>query len=713
MTGLLRSALWHRVAAVRPRLRAGVRVRRHLHRDQAWYQLIDEASGRSLRIDSAGYRFLGHLDGRRTTDEVWQALYEGDGERVLTQDDAIRVMGQLSSAGFLQCDLTPDLERLFRQHRRRVRSKRWTELNPLAVRARLFNPSRLLEPLDPWLKRIFHPAAFAGWLAVVLLGLAFAGLHWTELVAEAAARLDSPRMLLIAWVVYPLLKALHEAGHALAVRRWGGAVNEVGFTLFVIVPVPYVDASAASAFPRRSQRATVSAIGIMVELFAAALALAVWLHVEPGVARDVALAVMLIGAVSTLAFNGNPLLRFDGYHLMCDLLDLPNLETRSRAWWHGAIRRRLFAIGEDQGPVPARGERKWLVAYAPLAWICRIYLGSLIAAWVGARSPLLGLAIAALVGFFLLLLPVTGLVRDVTRSIDEPKRRRALRITGIATGALASAALLVPVPQHLVAPAVLWLPEQAQLRVEVEGVVQQLQARDGEQVAPGQLLASVEDPILLARQAETTSRRAGLQVRYFHALQKDTVRAQSLLQALDHADAEIKRIDTRVSQLQVRSQAAGRLVLLREQDLPGSYLKNGQMLGYVLAPGAAIVRAVVAHEDASLVLERSRSADVWFEERPGRTLRGDVRREAPAASHKLPSAALADRTGGTIPTDPADSDSLRTLQPVFAIDVALADSPLERIGGRAWVRFNLGAEALALQWTRAVRQLLLKHFAAA
>jgi len=136
VSGLLRSALWHRVSAVRPRLRAGVRVQRQRHRDQLWYQLTDEATGRSLRIDAAAYRFLGHLDGRRTSDEVWQALYEVDGERVMTQDGAIRLMGQVAGAGLLQCELTPDLERLFRQHRRRLRRRRWTELNPLAVRAR-------------------------------------------------------------------------------------------------------------------------------------------------------------------------------------------------------------------------------------------------------------------------------------------------------------------------------------------------------------------------------------------------------------------------------------------------------------------------------------------------------------------------------------------------------------------------------------------------
>ncbi|MGH8675601.1 MAG: hypothetical protein ACREVG_14985, partial [Burkholderiales bacterium] len=248
MSGFLRSPLWYRVSDLRPRLRASVRVQRQRHRDQVWHRLTDETSGRAVRLNAAAFRFIGRLDGRYTTSQVWDALLEADGESVLTQDEAIRVMGQLNSAGLLQCELTPDLERLFRQQRRHARRKRWSELNPLAVRVRLFNPSDFLARFDPWLKRLFHPATFGCWLVVVLIAAAFAANRWSELVADAAAHFESPRALLIAWCAYPLLKALHELAHALAVRRWGGAVTDVGFTLFVVVPVPYVDASAASAF---------------------------------------------------------------------------------------------------------------------------------------------------------------------------------------------------------------------------------------------------------------------------------------------------------------------------------------------------------------------------------------------------------------------------------------------------------------------------------
>jgi putative peptide zinc metalloprotease protein len=715
MSGALFSPLWFRVSALRPLLRASVSVQRQLHRGERWYQLADSGAGRRHRLNEAAYRFVGRLDGAQTTGQVWDALVAEFGDAALTQDEAIRVLGQLNTAGLLQCELTPDIERLFRQYRQHVRRRRWLELNPLAVRVRLFNPTRLLTAFDPWLRYLFQPLTLVLWLAVVLPALVAAAHYWPELSAFATAHMDTPRYLLIAWIVYPLIKAVHELGHALAVRRWGGQVQDVGFTLFVLVPAPYVDASAASAFKRRSQRALVSGIGIMVELFIAAIALWVWANVQPGWVRDIAFVVMVIGAVSTILLNGNPLLRFDGYHVLCDVFDLPNLDMRSRAWWSNLLQRRVFLM--DVPPLPlAPGERKWMLWYAPLAWLYRLYIGMLMALWVGVKSVLLGVAVALGVAVMMIAVPLVALVRSVTQTAQGAERRRSLRIVWTIASVVLALLVLLPLPYSTVAQAVVWLPEKAEVRAETEGFVRELRVRDGDVVKPGQLLAVLEDPALRAKQAEAHSRMMGLRVQYFNTLQGDRSNAQNFSQALAHAETELAHYETRLTQLEIRSRLAGRMAITRQDDLPGQFLKKGQMLGHVVAPGEVVVRAVVADEDAALVRQRARGAAVWLDERPGRSLPAQVRRDVPAASFKLPSAGLSDVNGGSVATDPADTEHLRTLLPIFTVDVALAEQAenrierIERIGGRAWVRFDFGAEPLAFQWTRSLGQLLLKHF---
>lgn len=712
MSGPLFSAHWYRVAALRPRLRANVEVQRQRHRNQIWYQLADGSTGRRHRLNESAYRFVGHLDGRRTTGAVWDGVMAQAGDDALTQDDAIRLLGQLNAAGLLQCEMTPDIELLFRQHRQQARRRRWTELNPLAVRVRLFDPSRFLMPFEPWLKALFSPFTLLLWLAMVLPAVLLAAHHWPELAAFARAHLDTPRYLLIAWFAYPLIKGMHELGHALAVRRWGGAVKDVGFTLFVLVPAPYVDASEASGFADRWQRAVVSAVGIMIELLIAAGALYVWLNVQPGWVRDTAFVVMLIAAVSTLLFNGNPLLRFDGYHVLCDVLDLPNLDMRSRTWWANRLQRVVFRTDAPAMPLAA-GERKWLVTYAPLALVYRIYVGVLIAFWIGAKSLLLGLIAGLVLVVTLMVMPLVNLLRRIRHSALGAHYHRVQRM--IWGGAVAALLVLtvLPMPYGTAVPGVVWLPEQAEVRTRTDGFMHSVQVRDGDAVAPGQVLALLEAPELQAKQAEAHSRLMALRVQYFNVMQVDRVQAQNFAQALAHAQNETEHIDTRIGQLEIRSQAAGRMVMARQDDLPGLYFKKGEALGYVFAPGEVVVRAIVSDEDAALVRQRSRGANVWLEEQRGRLLPATLRREVPAALFKLPSAGLSERNGGPVPTDPADTENLRTLQPFFSVDVALPEHALERIGGRAWVRFDLGYEPLAFQWAHVLGQLLLKQFAKA
>ncbi len=159
----------------------------------------------------------------------------------------------------------------------------------------------------------------------MLTGVVLAVLHWPELTSDVTDRVLATENVALIMCVYPIVKSLHELGHAYATKVWGGEVHEVGVMLLVFIPVLYVDASASAAFRQKHRRIVVGAAGIMVEMALAAIALIVWIYAAPGLGRTVAFNVILIGGVSTLLFNGNPLLRFDGYYIFSDLIEIPNL----------------------------------------------------------------------------------------------------------------------------------------------------------------------------------------------------------------------------------------------------------------------------------------------------------------------------------------------------------------------------------------------------
>ena len=410
-------------------------------------------------------------------------------------------------------------------------------------------------------------------------------------------------------------------------------------------------------------------------------------------------------------FNGNPLLRFDAYYVLCDLLDLPNLASRSNAYWTFLLRRHVLRAHADAPPL-ARGERKWLLAYAPLSAAYRVAISVAIVLWLGGKWLLLGLAASLYLVVSMLLRPLAKWSRQ-TLATAEPGREHArvrLGLGLLATGALFLLCVL-PLPFSTVAPAVVWLPDEAQVRPEVDGFVTALPVRDGEAVEPGQLLAVLDNPELSVERGQAGEPpRAACARSSIGCMLRDPGAADNLARDIERTEAELARALERIGQLEVRAQASGKLVMPRQSDLVDTYARHGTTLGYVLASGDLRVRAAVAEEDAYLVRNRARHAVVRLAEAPGVTLHAVVSGDMPAATRRLPSPALADRGGGPYASDPADKDGVQSLEPVFLFDLTLDGRDLERVGGRAWVRFDHGYEPLAAQGYRRAAQLFLKHF---
>jgi putative peptide zinc metalloprotease protein len=705
------SPLWHRVSDLHPRLRRDARVQRQQYRDELWYQIIDAGSERQFRLNGKAYQFIGRCDGRHSVQEIWDLLLNEQHDGAPTQDEVIRLLAQLDEQELLVYETTPDARTLVKRRDRRAQKVRRSFLNPLAFRISLGDPSRLIRRLD-WLGAIvFHPSVLWLWIcAMAVAGVATAA-NWQSLAVHATTYMSTPRYLLLAWVCFPIIKLLHETGHALAVRHWGGDVRQTGVTLFVLVPAPYVDASAAAGFRARHQRLVVSAVGIMVELALAAFALLVWLNVQPGLVSDIAFVTMFIGSVSTVLFNGNPLMRFDGYYVLCDALDLPNLALRSKALWAERLQRFAFGSVRETDMQYAKGERKWLALYAPLSATYRIFVLMLIVFWIGAQSVVLGVAAGVYVLFATCLKPLWAALSVI--AVAAPTGAAGVRARAMAaTGAAGFLCLLfaIPFPSHTLAHGVVWLPEQAQIRAQTDGFVAKMLVRDGELVQEGEVLLVMQDPELTVERDVLARKLAGLQADQFNALLRDRGRAQNLEQDIVSVESELGRVDERIGQLTIRSQLAGRLAIPRQVDLPGTFFRRGDRIGYVLASEEIGVRAAVPEYEVDLMREAIRRITVKLADTPDQLLSAEWVREVPAATNELPSAALGDRGGGPYVTDPADKDALQTLEPLVLIDVKLPAMNLQRVGARAWVRFDHDAQPLAEQAYRRLRQLFLRHF---
>ncbi|HSB82457.1 MAG TPA: PqqD family peptide modification chaperone [Candidatus Methylomirabilis sp.] len=704
------SESWYRVADLKPRVRSHARIQRHRYRGETWYTLQDMASGRVHRFSPSGYLLIGLMDGRRTVEEIWRAALARLGDDAPTQDETIQLLGQLHSADILQCDVSPDILEVYQRRERQQRSKVLAQLaSPLWWQIPLVDPEWLLARLLPWVRPLLGVTGAVLWTTVVGTAVVLAATHWGDLSADFLDRVLVLHSLVTIWLLFPILKTFHEMGHALTTKAFGGEVHGMGIMLLVFSPLPYVDVSSASSFPSKWQRIVVGAAGMLVELFLASLALFVWLAAEPGVVRTVAYDTMLIAGISTVVFNINPLLRYDGYYILSDFLEIPNLYTRSCTYVTYLCQRYLFGHRETEVPLASRSERAWFVVYAVSSFVYRLLVIALVSLVLLSKFFYLGVlgVIALLIGW--LGLPLWRGLRFLATSPHlRGVRFRAIAVSLAMAGLIVIGLGVVRVPSRTTTEGVVWVPEEALVRAGVDGFVDRIVAPPGSQVGPGDVLVTCRDPELEARAQVVAGQLKELQARYDEQYPTDHVKAAQIQDQIRYAEEDLARTRKQISELTIRSHTEGTFIVPEVQDLPGRFVKRGDLLGYTVHLDRITVRAVVSQADIDLVQHATRAVTVRLSERLGQQQPAVIRREVPGAIERLPSAALGYNGGGSVAVDPRDTKGVTAMDKVFQIDLELPSHlPLLNLGSRVYVRFDHGREPLAVQWVRELRQLFL------
>ena len=468
-------------------------------------------------------------------------------------------------------------------------------------------------------------------------------MHWAELTENITDRILNPGNLVVMWLVFPILKAFHEFGHGFAVKLKGGEVHDMGIMMLVLTPVPYVDASAASAFREKRERILVGAAGMAVEVFIAALALFFWVSSEPGPMRSLAYNVIFIAGISSILFNGNPLLRYDAYYILSDLLEIPNLGQRGLRYAGYLCQRYLFGVRDAEPPESTRGERIWFVIYTVASWAYRIFIYAAIVLFIASKFFFIGVLFACWSALSMFFWPAVKGVKYLASSPRIRKKRiQAATATGLILAGITVLVTLVPVPLSTRAEGVVWIPEESFVRPGTDGFVDRLLAHPGTRINRGDSLIECSDPLLPAQIKVLEAQLEQLQVTYDAQIIADKVKAEITKEEIQHVVAKLEDACDRANELTVRSTAGGAFVVPKAQDLPGRFVKRGELLGYVLDPGTITTRVVVFQGDVDLVRQKTYGVRVRFPDRIAETYSAVLRREVPAATDKLPGRASAD-----------------------------------------------------------------------
>ena len=702
---------WYRVSRLRPRLRNGVRVSRQQVRGEIWFVLSDPLSGRHHRFNDVAYGLIASCDGQSTLDEVWSARVLAEGDDAPSQAEVIQIFAQAFAANLFAGGVAADTAAIMKAHQRTNGRRKRAALNPLAFKIPLWDPDRFLSQRLHWVTWMMHRWAVWAIGCIIFLGVITLLVNAHSVTEFSVRELGTARMLLLMWLAYPLMKGVHELAHAFAVKAYGAEVHEVGISLLMLSPVPYVDASASVAFSDKRQRMAVAAAGIVVEAFLASIAMVFWLMLEAGIIRDFAFAVLFIGALSTLAVNGNPLLKFDGYFVFCDLLELPNLAARSNQYWQYMIKRGVLRLKAARFGGLSRGEVPWLVAYAPLSWAYRSVLFVGLGLWVSEWSPGLGLVVLALASWSLLLKPIGIGLRWTLQSGElRGKRPRALTTVLIGFVLLSVFSFGLPLPQRSHATGVVWLPDDAQLRTSSTGFVEEFLVSDGAMVQAGTPVARLSNEILHLELAKVQAELERKKVERTLRFELDARGSEAAQDELERLAAERDRLRYKIDALLVRANIAGRVVIDPRQVVVGKHVQQGALIAQVLPPGAPLVRALVRNEDIAQVRERPGKVTVQLASTQHSALPAQLEAATPKSSVALPTAALGQSAGGSIPIDPSDTSGRTAREPYFQVDLKLSAAIDAPIGTRVLVTFTHGQASIAAQVGRFVRKSFLRYF---
>lgn len=562
------------------------------------------------------------------------------------------------------------------------KSGKWWLHTYLFIRVPLVRPQRLLEVLMPWVAPLFTWAALWLILGATALGLILVARQWDTFVHGFTDMLSPSGLAGFAFALI-VSKTLHEMGHALVATRLGVRVAHMGMAFVVLWPMLYTDTSESWRLRNHRQRLAISIAGVSSELALAGLATLAWALLDDGMLRQSMLYLATTGWILSLALNVSPFMRFDGYFILSDVLDFPNLHERAGAMAKAFMRRKLLGLN-DPDPEPFCPEVRWkLRLFAYVTWLYRltVFLGIAFAVYFFFFKAL-GIFLLCVELWWFVAKPMwTEIMVWKKRWPEVPASKRAL-----VWGTLAAVLGLIAFPwsADLKAPGVaraerqqvVYSPQPARvLDMHVPGVVQE-----------GDLLVKLDMPDLQARQARTQASVNALsrQLPQLMGREQGLEVQQATIQRLQEQLAESRAIEEEVARLHLKADFPGYWDDVDRHLRAGAWVNTRTPLGVLVDPTSWIVDAYVDQQQVARI-EVGANAEFW-PQRWGTSLEANVVEVDRARSQQLPYSMLDARHGGAIATQPHEREVL-PVQPLYRVRLKLHKPPpqLRELRGTAHI----------------------------
>jgi putative peptide zinc metalloprotease protein len=609
---------------VKIRLRLDLDIVKQRYEGRTYHVVKDPVSLRYYRFKEQERFLLDLMDGEHTLEEAQKLFEERFRPDRLTLEDLEAFASQLMQAGLAQNDSPAAGKQLFDRFKKRRRSK-WRQafLNILYIKIPIFDPDRLLNHMVRPLRFIFTYWFLALSIAVMLAALGLVLSHWQTFEAKlpSAQEFFSFKTVVYLWFALGGVKIIHEFGHGLSCKAYGGEVHEMGLLFLCLSPCLYCNVSDSWVIPSKWKRIVIGAAGIYVELIIASIATFVWWWTESGsFINSLSMSLIIVCSISTIVFNANPLMRFDGYYILSDWLEIPNLRERSNRFLKAMFMQHCLGMETQPQPYMTVSRQVLFISYAILSWVYRwvVTFGVLYFMYtflepykLGSISYILGTgALASMVGY-----PIYNLGKAYKRRgrVPDMSKVRVGITIAIAVAALV-AVFTIPFPVKVKGLAMVQVDPQYVVKVAVPekgGFLSELRVVDGQKVNKSDVIAVVSNPELEV-QIKLTQREAQMRDDHLRALNSELSSAEARYAeerelAYSARDASRRQLGTLLEQreaLTLRAPADGVVMKLLPKSEVGKRQEPDTVICEVGDPQKLRAILLVAPGDRSLVEEK-------------------------------------------------------------------------------------------------------------
>ena len=661
--------LQSRLRDVQVDLRDDLEVSRHVFRGEPCYVVHDPISFQSHRFCHADYRILVSLSPDRSLGSIFESLVASG---VLAQEreaEFYEFILLLHRTGFLNLPIS-DGRLLYRRHKANQalgRKRFWLSFVYLDIP--VWNPNAFLDRTIRYCRFLFTWPAFFVWLGLMLVA-AYTGCVRHRELSEPLTSLLAAQNLLIMWFTLSGLKLIHELGHAYACKNYSLHVPTLGVYLVAGVPCAYVDASASWSLASSRQRIVICLGGMYFESVVAAISMCVWAVTSPGLLNAIAYNTIFLAGVATVVFNINPLMKYDGYFILGDLVQIPNLGQRAREHVEELAKR--FILGLPGDPRPAtRAEKAIFLTYGLAAPVYRTCVLVAITAVLASRFYTVGLILGSLYLCYVVLSRLRDMAKYLWQSPETaPIRGRAIAV-GIFVLILAPALLaMLPIRTSVQLAGMAFAGTETKVRAASPGFVTAVMVQAGQTAGSGECLVNLANDNIADHLAEANARLHAAEVR------RDAYRFNQPLKAVEEAarvaayQLTVQERQRQLDTLTARAEQPGRVCACLQQSDIGRFIPTGGELATIVSGPPEIHLLLDAEELASTRPSIGQTVQCRLLSRPDEVLTAVVARISPAGNRSIALKGLTHLAGGEIAVQPETGEAK---QPYFMVTLSLQD----------------------------------------